>query len=212
MFKALLGGRELEKEVFKTIGTYLSILIKSTECLHNLLITEDLKRGQCIEELEREADSIRRKVLSKIYEGAFLPYLRPNMFLLIDTVEKAFDLIKGCAFEFCYVIDFKIYTPEVKERCIEINLLNTEMSELLLKAFNELQNKNNLKEKILGIRTLEKKIDELKLEIISLLRSKKISNFWEGETISNFVNYLSSISDIIEDASDQLIILDLSLP
>jgi uncharacterized protein Yka (UPF0111/DUF47 family) len=86
------------------------------------------------------------------------------------------------------------------------------MSELLLKAFNELQNKNNLKEKILGIRTLEKKIDELKLEIISLLRSKKISNFWEGETISNFVNYLSSISDIIEDASDQLIILDLSLP
>jgi predicted phosphate transport protein (TIGR00153 family) len=93
MFKALLGGRELEKEVFKTIGTYLSILIKSTECLHNLLITEDLKRSQCIEELEREADSIRRKVLSKIYEGAFLPYLRPNMFLLIDTVEKAFDLI-----------------------------------------------------------------------------------------------------------------------
>ncbi len=211
MFKRLLVGRDLEKEVFEIIKNYLDIFLKSIQCLHNLLLTQDLERSYCIEQLEREADALRRKVLFKIYEGAFLPYLRPNMYLLIDTVEKAFDLIKNCAFEYRYVLNFKVYDNHIKEKCIQINLLNTEMAELLVLAFEELQKRKNLKEKVLAIRTLEKKIDDLKLELVSFLRSKHIPDFWEGEIISNFVNYLSSISDIIEDVSDQLTILDLSL-
>ncbi len=212
MFKKFFSGRNLEKEVFLSVEKYLNIFSKSVKCLHNLLVAQDMEKSFCIDQLEREADSIKRNILLKIYEGAFLPYLRPNLFLFIDTVEKGFDFIKHSSFELQYIITTSIYDNIIKEKCIQINLLNQEMSELLLLSFKEFSKRNNLRETLLAIRMLEKKIDDAKLELTSYLRNKEVKNYWEGESLSRFVTYLTSISDIIEDAGDQLTILDLCLP
>ncbi len=209
MLEKLFGGGKLEKKALENINNYLQIFIAAQECLKNLLFTEDLERSYCIESLEREADSVRREIISTIYEGAFLPYIRPNLCTFIEITEKAFDFLKICAFEFRYFD--KTFYQDIKDEVVRVANINVEMAEILYKAFQSLMEKDNLREKTLAIRIYEKKVDELKLDLTEKVRRKEITNFWEGKNISNFIDALVKISDIIEDASDYLYILDISL-
>ncbi|WP_353687095.1 hypothetical protein [Thermodesulfovibrio sp. 3462-1] len=43
------------------------------------------------------------------------------------------------------------------------------------------------------------------------LRKVEIKNFWDGKIISDFVEYLTKISDLIKDASDYLYVIEISL-
>lgn len=209
MLEKILGGGKLEKKALENIKNYLQIFISAQECLKNLFLTENLEKSYCIENLEREADSVRREIISTIYEGAFLPYIRPNLCTFIEITEKAFDFLKTCAFEFRY-FDKEFYQT-IKEEVLRIANINIEMAEILYRAFQSLMEKNNLREKNLAIRIYEKKVDELKIDLIEKVRQKEITNFWEGKNIDEFLDALVKISDIIEDASDYLYILDISL-
>uniref|UniRef100_A0A7V6CDJ4 TIGR00153 family protein n=1 Tax=Thermodesulfobacterium geofontis TaxID=1295609 RepID=A0A7V6CDJ4_9BACT len=209
MLEKLIGGEKLEKRALEYIQNYLKIFISAQECLKTLLLTEDLERSYCIENLEREADSVRREIISTIYKGAFLPYIRPNLCTFIEITEKAFDFLKTCAFEFRYIN--KEFYKDIKDDVVRIASINVEMAEILYKAFQSLLKKDNLREKNLAIRICEKKIDELKLNLTEKIRQKEITNFWEGKNVSDFTEALAKISDIIEDASDYLYILDISL-
>lgn len=208
MLEKFFGGK-LEKKALESIKNYLQIFISAQECLKNLFLTENLEKSYCIENLEREADSVRREIISTIYEGAFLPYIRPNLCAFIEITEKAFDFMKICAFEFRYLN--KEFYQTIKEEVLKIANINIEMAEILYKAFQSLMEKNNLREKNLAIRIYEKKVDEIKLDLTEKVRDKEIINFWEGKNIDEFLNALVKISDIIEDASDYLYILDISL-
>jgi predicted phosphate transport protein (TIGR00153 family) len=85
------------------------------------------------------------------------------------------------------------------------------MCDMLMIAFDTLFNKGDLREKTLAIRIYEKKVDDLKFDLIGKLRNKEVKNFWEGKTLSDFISYLTHISDVIEDASDYLHIINLSM-
>ncbi len=209
MLEKFFGGGKLEKKALESIKNYLQIFISAQECLKNLFLTENLEKSYCIENLEREADSIRREIISTIYEGAFLPYIRPNLCAFIEITEKAFDFMKICAFEFRYLN--KEFYQTIKEEVLKIANINIEMAEILYRAFQSLMEKNNLREKNLAIRIYEKKVDEIKLDLTEKVRDKEVINFWEGKNIDEFLNALVKISDIIEDASDYLYILDISL-
>ncbi|MCU4139013.1 MAG: Phosphate transport regulator YkaA [Thermodesulfobacteria bacterium] len=209
MLEKFFGGGKLEKKALESIKNYLQIFISAQECLKNLFLTENLEKSYCIENLEREADSVRREIISTIYEGAFLPYIRPNLCAFIEITEKAFDFMKICAFEFRYLN--KEFYQTIKEEVLKIANINIEMAEILYRAFQSLMEKNNLREKNLAIRIYEKKVDEIKLDLTEKVRDKEVINFWEGKNIDEFLNALVKISDIIEDASDYLYILDISL-
>ncbi|RLG12888.1 TIGR00153 family protein [Candidatus Pacearchaeota archaeon] len=209
MLEKLLSGGKLEKKTLELIRKYLSVLCAGTECFNSVLISKSKEKTYCVESLEREADSIKREIISTIYEGAFLPYIRPNLCTFIEILEKVFDFLKHAAFEYRY-LNFKIFR-DVEEDCIKVSKFNVEMCKLLSKAFECLIVKDNLREKNLAIRIYEKKIDELKFEIIEKLRNIHIENFWDGKVISNFIDYLTNLSNLIEDASDYLSILYLSL-
>lgn len=209
MLEKILGIGKLEKKVLENIKKYLQTLNSAIECFKNVLLTENSEGTYCVEGLEREADSLRREIFSTIYEGAFLPYIRPNLCTFIEIAEKAFDSLKICSFEFRYLN--KDFFHLIKDEVIKIANINLEMSEILISAFQSLIEKNNIREKNLAIRILEKKVDEIKIDISEKIRKCNITNFWEGENISKFITGLVEISDIIEDASDYLYIIDLSL-
>lgn len=217
MLEKILGGGKLEKRVVEKIKEYLNTLCKALECLKEALIKENLDQTYCIEDLEREADILKREIIGIIYEGAFLPYLRPSICNFLEILEKAFDALKICAFEYRYIKTSEGLISSynnIKEECIKVTQINEEMCQILKGAFEALWLKNNLREKNLAIRILEKKVDEVKLEITEKLRNCeicRISNYWEGKILSDFVEALVSISDVIEDASDYLYIMDLSL-
>lgn len=105
MFEKLLSGGKLEKKVIESIKTHLKILCSATECFENSIITEQKEGTFCVSDLEREADSVRREIITTIHQGAFLPFIRPNICKFIEIVDEAFDILEDAAFEFRYVKD-----------------------------------------------------------------------------------------------------------
>jgi len=212
MFEKFFGSGKLESQAIQKIESYLDTLLKATKCLGSVLLSEDEEETFCIEQLEREADILKREIVEVIYKGAFLPFLRPSICNFVEVIEKVFELLKTCAFEYRY-LNREIY-QQIKPLCQKVAELNVEMCEILVSAFSTLKEKNDLREKNLAIRICEKKVDEIKLQITEKLRrcsSCVVTNFWEGKNLSDFVEALVKISDVIEDASDYLYIMELSL-
>ncbi|GAB5046780.1 TIGR00153 family protein [Thermodesulfovibrio sp. TK110] len=209
MLNKIISGGKLEKKVIEDIKTHIKTLCLATECFKNAITTTNKESTFCVADLEREADSIRRDIISTIHEGAFLPFIRPNICRFVEMVDEAFDILEDAAFEFRY-INMEIYKI-IEPECVKIASINANICELLSIAFDSLLTKGDLKEKNLAIRVYEKQVDDLKLDITEKLRKIEIKNFWEGKIITDFVEYLTKISDLIEDASDYLYIIEISL-
>jgi len=58
--------------------------MSATECFKGAITTGNTEATFCVADLEREADSIRREIISTIHEGAFLPFIRPNICRFIE--------------------------------------------------------------------------------------------------------------------------------
>jgi len=208
VLKKVFGGNT-EQKVIDNIKRHMQILFSASGCFKKGLEEWDKKQMYCVADLEREGDSIRREIISTIYEGAFLPFLRTNICRFVEIVDEAFDALKDAASEFEH-LEMKL-DEELKDDCIEIADINQKMCDMLMIAFDTLFNKGDLREKTLAIRIYEKKIDDMKIDLISRLRGKEVKDFWEGKILSDFITYLTHISDVIEDASDYLHIINLSM-
>lgn len=208
MFKKVFGGNT-EQKVIDSIKKHMQILYSASECFKKGLEIWDRNQVYCVADLEREGDSVRREIISTIYEGAFLPYLRTNICRFIEIVDEAFDVLKDTASEF-ENLGPKL-DQDLREDCIKIAEINQQMCEMLMIAFDTLFDKGDLREKTLAIRIYEKKVDDIKFDLFGKLRKKEVKDFWEGRTLSDFISYLTHISDVIEDASDYLHIINLSM-
>ena len=208
MFNKVFGGNR-EQKAIDSIKKHMQILYSASECFKKGL--EELNKDQmyCVAELEREGDSVRREIISTIYEGAFLPFLRTNICRFVEIVDEAFDVMKDAASEFENL--GSNLDQEIREDCIQIAGINQQMCDMLIIAFDTLFNKGDLREKTLAIRIFEKRVDDMKFDLIGRMRNKEVRNFWEGKTLSDFISYLTHISDVIEDASDYLHIINLSM-
>lgn len=208
MLKNVFGG-STEQKVIDNMKKHMQVLYSASGCFKKGMEEWDKEQMYCVADLEREGDSIRREIISTIYEGAFLPFLRTNICRFVEIVDEAFDALKDAALEFEHLgleLD-----KEIREDCIRIADINQQMCDMLMIAFNTLFNKGDLREKTLAIRIYEKKVDDLKFDLISKLRKKEVKDFWEGRILSDFMSYLTHISDVIEDASDYLHIINLSM-
>ena len=208
MFEKVFGGKT-EQKVIENIKKHIKTLCSAADCFKKAIEERDKDLTFCVPDLEREGDTIRREIISTIYEGAFLPFLRPNICRFVEIVDEAFDVLEDAAYEF-ENLDFKL-DKEIEDDCINIADINLKMCEMLLIAFETLFNKDDLREKNLAIRIYEKKIDEIKFDLIKKLREKEVKSFWEGKILSDFISYLTRVSDVIEDASDYLYIMNVSL-
>jgi uncharacterized protein len=208
VFKKVFGGNP-EQKAIDSIRKHMQILYSASECFKKGLRELNKDQMYCVAELEREGDSVRREIISTIYEGAFLPFLRTNICRFVEIVDEAFDVMKDAASEF-ENLGPKL-DQDIREDCIQIAEINQQMCDLLIIAFDTLFNKGDLREKTLAIRIFEKKVDDMKFDLIGRMRNKEVRNFWEGKTLSDFISYLTHISDVIEDASDYLHIINLSM-
>jgi predicted phosphate transport protein (TIGR00153 family) len=209
LLEKVFSGGKTEQKVIENIRRHIKILSSASDCFKKALAERDKDQMLCVPDLEREGDIVRREIISNIYEGAFLPFLRPNICRFVEIVDEAFDELEDAALEFEY-LDSGL-DREIEEYCIQIADINLKMCEMLLIAFEALFHKEDLREKNLAIRIYEKKVDEIKLDLVKKLRKREVKDFWEGKMLSDFVSYLTHISDVIEGASDYLYIMNVSL-
>lgn len=209
MLEKVFSGGKTEQKVIENIKKHIKTLCSASDCFKKAIEERDKNLMFCVPDLEREGDAIRREIISTIYEGAFLPFLRPNICRFVEIVDEALDVLEDAAHEFEY-LDSKL-DEEIEDDCFKIADINLKMCEMLLLAFETLLSKEDLREKNLAIRIYEKKIDEIKFDLLKKLRKKGVKDFWAGKIISDFISSLTQVSDVIEDASDYLYILNVSL-
>ena len=195
-----------ERQVTEDIERHIQLLCKACEIFKNALERNDRNLMYEVVGLEREADAVRRDVISHIYEVAFLPYIRPDLCKFVEIVDEVFDELKDTAF---FSLDFEL--PEaLRDESTRVALLNFRMCELLLISFEAMIKGEDLRDKILGIRIYEKKIDDIKLILLKDAEQVPVASFWEGKKLSDLLTGLTMISDFIEDASDHLQIIYVS--
>jgi predicted phosphate transport protein (TIGR00153 family) len=207
MLKELLSFGKKEQKALDNMTRHVTLLCSACEAFHDALEKNDLKLMETVGDLEREGDIVRREIIGNIYEGAFLPYLRPNLLKFVETVDEVLDLVKAAS---RYHLDL-VLEKDILYECTRIAALNFRMAEMLLITFHAMLKGEDLRDKTLAIRIYEKKIDDMKLYVNKTLRQIQVKDFWEGKTLSDFVSNLVSISDEIEDASDCLDIINVSM-
>jgi len=207
IFEKILSLSKKEQEVTDNMREHIKLLCSACDLFRTALEKDDRNLMRNLIDLERESDSIRREIISKIYDGAFLPYLRPDLCRFVEIVDHVFDVLEDTAH---YYLDGKI-PEQIKNECIRIAYLNLKICEMLLITFEAMLKGDDLREKTLAIRIYEKKIDDIKFSLIKDIHKIPVSNFWEGKILSDFISSLTTISDIVEDASDYLQIINVSM-
>jgi len=195
--KALSQGKR-EQRVVENIKRHIRLLCTACETFKCAL--EESNRGlmRHVIDLEREGDSIRREIISNVHDGAFLPYLRPDLCKFVEVVDGVFDILEDTA---SFYLDARI-PEDIRKECVRVALLNQRICEMLLLTFEAMLKGEDLSEKTLAVRIYEKKVDDIKFGLFKDLRKTSVENFWEGKVLADFVSGLTTISDIIEDASD----------
>ena len=209
MLEKVFSGGKTEQRVIENIKKHIKTLCSASDCFKKAVEEQNKDLMLCVSDLEREGDSIRREIISTIYEGAFLPFLRPNICRFVEVVDEAFDTLKDAALAFDYLDPQP--DKEIEDEYIKISDINLKMCEMLLLAFETLSSREDLREKTLAIRIYEKKIDEIKFDLLNKMRTKEVKGYWEGKILSDFISYLTQVSDVVEDASDYLYIISVSL-
>ena len=207
IFEKFFSHGKKEREVIEDIKKHIELLCAACKAFQLALEKEDRAFLEEVVDLEREGDSIRREVISHIYEGAFLPYLRPDLCKFVEIVDDVFDRLKDTAF-------YYLNTPlpeDLKEMCVRVALLNLRVCEMLLITFEAMSKGEDLREKALAIRIYEKKVDDIKYDLMERAKSVTVQTFWGGRMLFDLIAGLTSISDIIEDASDHLQIIHVSM-
>jgi len=207
VLKQLFVGARREQAVIEEIKKHIVLLCSACEKFEHALREGDRNLMRLVPEMEREGDAIRRRIISLIYEGAFLPYLRPNLCRFVEVVDAVFDLLQETAQHY-----LNITLPEqLLGESARVAHLNHRMCEMLLYTFETTMEGRDLREKALAVRIYEKKIDDIKVGILKDARKIPIASFWEGESLSQFLSGLTNISNVIEDATDSLQIINVSM-
>jgi predicted phosphate transport protein (TIGR00153 family) len=207
MFKRLFSSEKNEHVALQEMRKHLELLERACRCLANFLRTDDRNLLEEIVEIEREGDIVRRDILTVLYKGAFLPYIRPSLYRFVEIVDETLDLVEDEA----RLCEFISIPASLRDDAIQIAVLNAEMVEMLIIAFDTFVAGDDLREKILAIRVYEKRIDDLYHDFFPRLTAISIDDFWQGRGLADFFSFLVKISDFLEDAADVLSLLHLSL-
>jgi len=205
--RKIFAHGDKEREVVARMESHIALLAKACATFMTALEKGDRSLMWEVIDFERRGDAIRRQILSKIYEGAFLPYLRPDLCKFVEIVDDVFDLLEDAAYHF-----LELDLPaQLRDDCSRVAFLNLRTCEMLLITFRAMIQGRDLREKTLAVRIYEKKVDDIKFDLIKEVRDIPIASFWRGKTLSDFVASITRISDIIEDASDYLQIIGVSM-
>jgi predicted phosphate transport protein (TIGR00153 family) len=205
--KKILSYGKQEDQVIENVKKHLQLLCLAFDSFYRGIKKNDSSMMSEVIDLEREGDSVRREIIEIIYAGAFLPYLRPDLCRFVEAIDKVFDSLEDTALNYSDVA----LAEQIREECVRVALMNTNMCEMLAISFDAMVNGEDLREKALAIRIYEKKIDDVKFSVLKEMRTIPVDNFWQGRTLAEFVSDLTTISDMIEDASDYLQIINFSM-
>lgn len=209
----MLGfGRRKEKEVRVLICQHLESVRATVEKM-NLAVDEYLdgdvtnakENGFQTHLMEKVADAQRREIIEKLHKGAFLPVFREDLIRLIAHQDKIADKAESCC-DFCLA-----QRPDVpKALCEQFKELLTAsaitMAPYVKAIDNMFEDYTAVKKNIKEVNCQEEKADTIEWHLTRDLFTSDIS-LADKLHLRRFISHIVCISDVIEDAADDLDIL-----
>ncbi|MCS7143707.1 MAG: DUF47 family protein [Archaeoglobaceae archaeon] len=198
-----------EERVMGNIGQMLNLALSACELLQKSVLEKNKSLLDEVSRLEREGDDLRRSTAREIYKGAFLPYLRSNILRLVEDVDDILNTTDKAGKYFRKIQNFEFLNSSHEvEKILELNVI---LCKILSKNFMDFfETPEKLREAVIVVRMLEKEADNLKHSLLERLREKHF-DFWDGIFTFNFVESIEEISDVVEDTTDTLQVVVLSL-
>ncbi len=205
--KFMLGG-EKEREVIERFREHISLIAEASEIFKTAIEKGDRDIVPEVCEIERYGDALRRETLLKLFEGAFIPVLRPNFYKLAESIDNVLDELEDVAVLYLMIGDI---SDDLLPDLVRVAEINVRMGKLLLKAFESLEKNSEIEDILLKIKISEEEVDSIKSRIYRKIKLLKFENFAEWYLFIRFIEKLLNISDLIEDSADIIQILNVSL-
>ncbi len=208
-------GRKLEKSTLNLLKKHIDITYEMINVF--ALFTYDVfeqprKEGlhlKKIYDLEKKADGVEKRLVHKLYAGAFLPWTRGLLHELINMMDDITDNIKDSANFVSYLKKMKVH-EEVK--IFVMNMVKD--SVYVVKKLKEVI-ENFLSNK--DIKMLKEEIERVEHEI-DIIKKMTFDDILLGgkydekasEILIRAINSISNISDLAENCCDNIELLNIS--
>ena len=153
MLRKIFSQEKKEQAVIGKMKEHIQLLMQACERFHEGLVKKDNSPIRYAINLEREGDAVRREIISGIYSGAFLPYLRPDLCRFVEIVDRVFDAIEDIANRYLEIE----FPDSLRAECIQVALLNVHICEMLLISLDAMLQGEDLREKMLAIRESDRR-------------------------------------------------------
>lgn len=160
--------------------------------------------AQRVDDLESEADTIRRDTERVLFEGAFLPSHREDYFLILERLDEVADKAEDAAK--AVVLTRPTIPAELEDDVRGVLDRTVEMSDRLNSTVEALFEDTGRIESLVGeLKTFEEEIDRAEFEIVEALFESDLETA-EKILVKDLVEMLARVSDMIEDVGDHIAI------
>ncbi|MFW9936601.1 MAG: DUF47 domain-containing protein [Candidatus Thorarchaeota archaeon] len=165
-----------------------------------------------VNELEDQADGIRRNILKMLSKAELSSIIRENLIHLAKRIDDIANATNASARILIYMnqTDFMKLDEEVHKKILDMAHISVEAVKKLNIMVNALMSGNGAEIQKLGaeVNALEHQVDELRFAVNRILVSNTHSiNPFSAIEIHNCIGALESISDNAEDVADYIIML-----
>ena len=211
-FKILpIFGSKNEVKILELIKKHLSLIreanvefLKVADAAFKKKFDLVLSGAKTIDDIEKQADLIKKEVEKELYGGAFLPATRSNLYTIIEREDQVCNQIQNVANMFIYLKKRKpnneiseIFKKLVQEASSSINSLDKIAGSLLL------ENKKDISKEMEEMKRVEKNADLIQRRLFDeLLLSNKKMDPISVDFFGNLGHSLSEICDEVKHTCD----------
>ena len=185
------------------IGLQILLLEKNTEKSHELF--------HKVDNLERDADNLRREIQKDVSSGELNPSVRQNLSHLVKRMDDVANCCTGVARRI-NTIPIKFWEESSKETIeiiLEMMSTTVECGHFLDKlVLDLLEERENIKEYSQKVNQFEHTVDLLNIKLRKGLQETEYTvNYFTIFTAGNVFDILEAISDAIEAVADYILVL-----
>lgn len=207
-----------ERFIVDDIKLHVDLVVKTVkEYIEALNLYLDGKKEESkeytkkVHKVEEKADGVKRKISMELYKGAFMPSLRETLFIALDYIDDVANEAETAG-------DLLTLTqPEIPEEIMDdvkaITTLTLQCAEHLKDGvYNLFENIEVVFEDMSAVEQLEGEVDKYVWKSLEKVFTKlKIEKFSVRMLLREFILHLNSITNKMEDASDKIDIIALSI-
>jgi predicted phosphate transport protein (TIGR00153 family) len=196
---------QIVQECVKNLDTGLQLLLNERD------VEKSHEYFRMVDNLERDADNLRRDIQRDVSRGELNPSVRQNLSHLVKRMDDVANCCTGVARRI-NTIPMKFWDESSKETIeiiLEMMKTTVECVQFLDKlVLDLLEDRKNIKQFASQINQLEHTVDLLNIKLRKNLQDTHYTvNFFTTFTAGNVFDILEAISDSIEGVADYIIVL-----